>query len=867
MNYDPRLGRIVSQPPKNPSASGDGVILAMYINLPTRLRVHAVLPICRHAPEGAGTTRPYASPWLSAALATMILFTTAGARASEAPVPLRSHIRTFINGGRSDVFLAEHFDVFAWGNLNAKYRNPGAINLLYDYFGTMVPGDGNPKYEALLEYCAANGLTADDMEDMFLHTKNDVDYTLGEPAELDPPVTKTVPGWDPVNDANGDGYVDDDEFANRPNPDASARTKSEARIPIYYWGPPTDYRMNIGHPDYVQFLEGYAWYLVVDNEAYEAPFGWQTSGSARVVDQPFEGAHSCLIEVDGVNINLLNRQYVDLEPHTTYTIGAAIKTEDMTGFVKVYEYEFDGSEHIGEFIQVSTPTSPWQYYCSQFQTGSDVHGRITFRFYGGPGKAWFDEMYLAEGEFTGYVELLLQANLLDNGGFEASQTARYDGLFLDTLTEQPATQGNTEILEYPDVGQYAVDIRALLSALMTSLPSGTILAGNGWYSEPFIITGTEYEGWARILSSINTRKLDEITELDNQGIMQLIQYNPIYHETANPNRPDMYVEGVTLAQDQLYGLALYYLVHGQNTYFGYGCHGNYDLDMERWFDAVEYDVGQPLGPYTVLEEADSGYTEVTENILVNGDFELDADQDGNPDAWLIWEPVELDGQIQHDGAYSAKIHSETEINNINKQYVQLEPDTAYTLSGWIKTADVTGGAQIYPYEFDDCTACQGGGAWIAVTGTTDWTFYRRVFVTGSDVEGRINFRIYGTGTAWFDDIHLAEGVHGNGPIFAREFENALVLLSQFEMGADATVVYDLDGVCRRLDADGTLGPPLGMAAFRRGEGVIFAKVPPEDIPALSEWGMVLLALLVVGAGAVVLSRGRGLADCRDVRAR
>ncbi len=41
--------------------------------------------------------------------------------------------------------------------------------------------------------------------------------------------TVMVPGWDPANDANGDGYVDDNEFANRPNPNASARFRWEAR--------------------------------------------------------------------------------------------------------------------------------------------------------------------------------------------------------------------------------------------------------------------------------------------------------------------------------------------------------------------------------------------------------------------------------------------------------------------------------------------------------------------------------------------------------------------------------------------------------------------------------------------------------------
>lgn len=41
--------------------------------------------------------------------------------------------------------------------------------------------------------------------------------------------TVMVPGWDPANDTNGDGYVDDNEFATRANPNASARFRWEAR--------------------------------------------------------------------------------------------------------------------------------------------------------------------------------------------------------------------------------------------------------------------------------------------------------------------------------------------------------------------------------------------------------------------------------------------------------------------------------------------------------------------------------------------------------------------------------------------------------------------------------------------------------------
>jgi hypothetical protein len=146
-----------------------------------------------------------------------------------------------------------------------------------------------------------------------------------------------------------------------------------------------------------------------------------------------------------------------------------------------------------------------------------------------------------------------------------------------------------------------------------------------------------------------------------------------------------------------------------------------------------------------------------DNLLVNGSFEYDSDGDNNPDDWIISEPVERDSTESVDGQYSAKIDSTVVINNINRQYVDLKPNTTYTLSAWIKTENVTWeGAQVYPYDYDGVI---DASKWIRVEGTTDWTSYSMQFSTGADPsKARINFRLkHATGTAWFDDINLVEG--------------------------------------------------------------------------------------------------------------
>lgn len=70
----------------------------------------------------------------------------------------------------------------------------------------------------------------------------------------------TIPGWDGQNDRNRDGYIDDDEFAARENPAASARFHHQARlIPAGHLWPGTCwYRANFADPAWNRLRAG--WY-------------------------------------------------------------------------------------------------------------------------------------------------------------------------------------------------------------------------------------------------------------------------------------------------------------------------------------------------------------------------------------------------------------------------------------------------------------------------------------------------------------------------------------------------------------------------------------------------------------------------------
>lgn len=71
----------------------------------------------------------------------------------------------------------------------------------------------------------------------------------------------TLLGWDDANDTNNDGFVDDNEFANRLNKDASARFKYQARVVLPELN--GKYKMNLGDQTYKEYAADYAWNKVV----------------------------------------------------------------------------------------------------------------------------------------------------------------------------------------------------------------------------------------------------------------------------------------------------------------------------------------------------------------------------------------------------------------------------------------------------------------------------------------------------------------------------------------------------------------------------------------------------------------------------
>jgi hypothetical protein len=152
------------------------------------------------------------------------------------------------------------------------------------------------------------------------------------------------------------------------------------------------------------------------------------------------------------------------------------------------------------------------------------------------------------------------------------------------------------------------------------------------------------------------------------------------------------------------------------------------------------------------------------NLLSNGSFE-DGNYSaaGNPtgwakDAWLPTSILSWDDNRARTDHKSVKIYAPTANDARWIQTVDVEPNTWYLLSGWIKTDNVRHTSQ----SVDAGANLSRFGTWersAGVFGSQGWTRNTLLFNSGDDTEVTVGARLgywsgTTTGTAWFDDLKL-----------------------------------------------------------------------------------------------------------------
>ncbi|MFP8952569.1 PVC-type heme-binding CxxCH protein [Natrialbaceae archaeon A-arb3/5] len=180
----------------------------------------------------------------------------------------------------------------------------------------------------------------------------------------------------------------------------------------------------------------------------------------------------------------------------------------------------------------------------------------------------------------------------------------------------------------------------------------------------------------------------------------------------------------------------------------------------------------------------------SENLLPNPSFE-ETETSAGPDGWESEEwagsaDFVYDDEEAYVGENSIRIESESGVDGAWAQTVEVEEDTEYTLSGWIKTEDVDAGsgdgAQFNVHELGQDSLTD------SVTGTEDWTQVEITVNSGDNDELQINALLgawgESTGTAWYDDISF-EGPDGENLLSNADFAEGSTSSSPEEWGTDA----------------------------------------------------------------------------------
>jgi hypothetical protein len=213
-------------------------------------------------------------------------------------------------------------------------------------------------------------------------------------------------------------------------------------------------------------------------------------------------------------------------------------------------------------------------------------------------------------------------------------------------------------------------------------------------------------------------------------------------------------------------------------YFAYEL-GDAGHGLDWWYDELDFDLGQPLGPAT---RVDLGTTNLADGIT-NGYFEIGTGLDG----WSGWTKPGTgaaalfapDTSQKAGGARSARVEvtaaGQGAIGNVEllQQDRRLDQGVVYDLKFWGRAdadhvVNVSLARQVSPWT--------NYGLYRSFSVGPDWKEYTATFeasATAADVQ--LTFSMGGsTGTVWIDGVRL---VQHPADVFRRDFEHGAVFLN------------------------------------------------------------------------------------------
>jgi putative membrane-bound dehydrogenase-like protein len=506
-------------------------------------------------------------------------------------------------------------------------------------------------------------------------------------------------------------------------------------------------------------------------------FTWATDASTS-------GDHSLKISASEGTDSGWSIAGVPVEPNTTYTLSAMVKTENVeTGDPPSWAVDDFGAPY-GACLNVEqlanaeglgaeaisddlTGTNDWTEITLEFDSldYEELQFNCLFGAYASSatGTVWFDDVSVVGPDGN---------DVVPNGDAESGQEVA-----------MPAGWSTTSFV---GSGEFALDTEtAQFDSNSATISSDSGLDG-AWNTTVSIDDNTEYElvGWI---------KTDDVQTLSDgtRGALLNVHLSSVETEALTGTN-DWSEVSVTFDSGNLPDDAW---TDGRgssiqiNALFG----GFGQATGTAWFDGIE------LWDPNAEEEAP--------NVADNPSFE-ETDTEVGPDAWETntWggsaEYTWVEGAA-NTGDHSLEITSSEGADAVWWTTVSVESNTEYTLGGSIKTENVQNGSGLYGASFNvDQVGGAGDDDVVAgqLTGTNDWTEVSTTLNSGDSEELTVNCLFGGfgeaTGTAWFDDIYL-EDPDGNNVLPNAGFESgtSTSMPTGWESntwGGSATFVHDND---------------------------------------------------------------------------
>jgi len=367
---------------------------------------------------------------------------------------------------------------------------------------------------------------------------------------------------------------------------------------------------------------------------------WTGGDSFEVVTDAYAGSYALLVEGSAWD-NIW--QTVPTEANTEYSLVLWAKRAGGDGTIALLYKDKDGIKNVTE-LYINT-TNEWARYTWTFNTGNYAGGRILLMISGGEGSAYVDNVTLMLGKPVS------TNGLIYNGDFETGDLSRWDNVGSESAVVD--TDKND--------GEYALHLKG--------------------------------GQWSAVRQNVKTKKNTEYVLSFYTKRIAGADSMPVWlkngdNNLTDPDGKDLSVYYSVTAEDGWVKIE-----HPFNSFeqasidvlFGIGAVGNEVLIDSIGVEEYKAPLVQPL-PLTSYGVVTNRPKTDAANLIVNGGFESTEGAQWNTYTFLNEHLSVVEDKSACDGNKVLYFNSASTENTMQVFWVDVEPDTNYTFSAFVKGA-------------------------------------------------------------------------------------------------------------------------------------------------------------------------------------